>query len=194
MRFMSRQFTLAEKAFLLFLILLLLGLFYFKMVDEPVRTAITSYEADEQMTQTQIDIIQTKILQLKNIKNTMANLEQEDRLSFMASYNNSKSEIAFLNDVLQKAQEYTITFENISRYGNQIRRNFTLQYVTGDYASAETIVRQLSTGEFRCLVKDIRCSIAQNGQTTISQTATFYETMVGGTADAGLPANGTSMK
>ena len=194
MRIMSRSFTLAEKIFLLFLVVILLGLLYYKVVDEPVKASIDSYEADERMYQTQIDILQTKVMQLKNIQNTMDELEAEDRLSFMGSYNNSRDEVAFLNEVLQRASEYSISFENVSRQGNQIRRNFTLQYKTKDYDKAKKIMKKLCNGNLRCLIKDIRCSVAEDGETTIAQTATFYETMVGGTPDAGLPESGASVK
>jgi hypothetical protein len=36
-------------------------------------------------------------------------------------------------------------------------------------------------------MSDVNCNIGPDGTTTIGVTATFYETMVGGTIDAGLP-------
>jgi hypothetical protein len=44
------------------------------------------------------------------------------------------------------------------------------------------------------LISDLRCSAVSSGtmnddsQISVNATATFYETMVGGTPDAGLPA------
>ena len=54
------------------------------------------------------------------------------------------------------------------------------------------IFSDLTGGPFRCLIGDIACSVTnQNNEAglSVSATATFYETMVGGTPDAGLPAD-----
>ena len=53
--------------------------------------------------------------------------------------------------------------------------------------------QKLADSKWRCLVGDVQCSqiIGPNYETgyfTVSATATFFETMVGGTPDAGLPA------
>ena len=194
MRAMNREFTLAEKILLIILVVILLGLVYYYFVDMPVRETIASDEADLQMYQTQIDALQAKIMRLQRTKNNMDELEANDMLTYMGSYNNSKEEVAFLNEVLQKALEYSITFQDVTRNGDQIRRNFTLQYKTKTYDAARKIVKKLVNGENRCLVKDIRCSVAEDGVTTVNQSATFYETMVGGVADSGLPENGVAVK
>ena len=39
----------------------------------------------------------------------------------------------------------------------------------------------------RCLIGDMRCSTDEEGLVTVSETATFFETMVGGTPDSLLP-------
>jgi hypothetical protein len=107
----------------------------------------------------------------------------------MKSYNASKEEIAFLNDILSDTIQYSVNFGDVTRSGDQIRRNFTLQYQTKTYAAAEDIMRQLCDGPYRCLVGDVRCSIDDDGIVTVNEAATFYETMVGGVADSGLPAD-----
>ena len=38
------------------------------------------------------------------------------------------------------------------------------------------------------------CSINTDGSVNLTATATFYETMVGGTPDAGLPVDGAGTK
>lgn len=194
MRTLDREFTLAERILLVVLVVILLGLVYYYFVDVPVRDTIASNEADLQMYQTQIDALQVRVMQLQRIRNNMDELEAQDMLTYMGSYNNSKAEVAFLNEVLQKAMEYTITFQDVTRNGDQIRRNFTLQYKTKTYDEARKIIKKLINGENRCLVKDIRCSVAEDGVTTVNQSATFYETMVGGEIDSGLPGNGASVK
>lgn len=194
MNIMSRDFTTSEKVLLVILSVILLGLVYYQFVDVPVRDAIASYKADAEMAQTQIDILQARVLHLKGIQDNLNQLEESGNLSYMGSYNNSKEEVAFLNDILGNTMEYSVTFSSISRNGDQIRRNFTLQYKTRTYDEARKIMKKLVNGKYRCLVDDIRCNVDINGTTTVNQTATFYETMVGGTPDAALPESGASVK
>ena len=189
MKIMSRDFTLAEKALLLILALILLGLGYYYFVDIPVRDAIKSSEAEADMLQTELDSVQQRVMYLQGIQKNLDELEKVDNLAWMGSYNNSKAEVQFLNDVLADTMKYTINFAEVTRNGDQIRRNFTLQFQTRDYAAAQDIMTRLLQGENRCLVGDMKCTVDKDGVVVVNALATFYETMVGGVADAGLPAD-----
>ena len=116
-------------------------------------------------------------------------LADADNMTWMGSYNNSREEVAFLDAILSSTLNYTVSFANVTRNGDQIRRSFTLQYTTPDYESAADIIEKLCTGRNRCLVGDVKCAINKDGHVTVNQSATFYETMVGGTPDAALPAD-----
>jgi len=186
-KIMSRDFTRTEKLLIVLLALILVGLVYYQFVDKTVRQTIVNAESEAQMLQTELDAAQQRLAHLKSIQTSMEKLEAEGRLSWMGSYNNSKQEVAFLNDILADTLQYSITFAEVTRSGNQIRRSFTLEYKTTDYASAQDIVARLCEGKNRCLVGDISCTIDREGIVTVKQSATFYETMVGGTPDAGLP-------
>ena len=196
MKYMSRDFTLAEKILLVVLGLVLVGLVYYRFVDQPVREAIASSEADTEMYQMQIDALQGRLAKLSGIRDKLDELETNarGRLSYMASYNNSKQEIDFLNMILADTLQYSISFSDVTRRGDQIRRDFTLQYQIQGYDAAQDIMLKLCNGELRCMVGDIRCTIAQDGIVTINETATFYETMAGGVPDAGLPVDSASVK
>ena len=129
----------------------------------------------------------------------LTRMQQElDRMtdgeSYMASYNNSATELDLLNHVLSEAVQYSVSFSDVPRNSDQIRRNFTLQFTARNYDAVESILSQLVDSEYRCLVDDIRCALdtsnnSSRGIITVNATATFFETMVGGTADAGLPAD-----
>ena len=192
MKILSRDFTTAEKILLAVLALILLGLVYYYFVDQNVRSSITSSEAEYEQLRTELDALQVNVARLQGIQNQMDALEDEGNLSWMGSYNNSKEELRFLNDILANTLQYSVSFANVTRNGNQIRRSFTLQYTTNGYKAAQEIVSRLMNGRNRCLVSDLRCVINTNGTVTMSQSATFYETMVGGTPDAGLPESGAA--
>ena len=187
MKIMSRDFTTKEKILIAVLALILLGLVYYRFVDQNVRTSIANSESEAQMLQTQLDAAQQRVARLQSLQTKMDELEASGNLTYMGSYNNSNAEVDFLNGILAKTRQYSVDFANVTRSGDQIRRSFTLQYRTADYAAAQEIMKKLCAGDNRCLVGDVECKIADDGAVTMRQSATFYETMVGGAPDAGLP-------
>ena len=189
MKIMSRSFTNREKILIIALALVLVGLFYYQFVDRVVRETIDAADAEYNSLRSDLDVLQSRLQQLSSIQNSMDKLEDEGKLSWMGSYNNSKEEVAFLNDILADTVQYSISFSNVTRTGDQIRRSFSLQYKTRDYRAARDIMIRLLEGKNRCLVGDVRCSIGTDGSVVMNQSATFYETMVGGVADAGLPSS-----
>ena len=187
MKIMSRSFTLAERILIAVLVLILLGLVYYRFVDTVVRETIANNDAEVKMLQTQMDAVQARLATLTGIQNNLDKLEAEGTLSWMPSYNNSKEEVAFLNDILADTIRYSISFANVTRSGDQIRRSFTLQYSCPSYKAAQDILMKLCTGKNRCLIGDMQCRVDNTLAVTLSASATFYETMVGGAPDAGLP-------
>ena len=185
----SRDFTRTEKILILVLVVLLLGLMYYQFVDRAVRSSVDGAQHEKQALQTEIDTTQARLMYLQSLQNKMDAMEAEGKLTYMASYNNSKPEVAFLNDILADTLSYSIQFSRVTRSGNQIRRSFKLKYMTASFRVAREILDKLGDGEFRCLVGDVSCKISNDGVTVIEANAIFYETMVGGAADAGLPAD-----
>ena len=189
MKILSRDFTRAEKILIAVLVLILLGLAYYQFVDKPVRQSIANAQSEADMLQTELTAAQARLAAAQKVKNSLDELEASGQMSWMGSYNNSKAEVAFLNGILADTLQYSVSFANVTRAGNQIRRSFTLEYRTGSYASAHEIMARLCQSHDRCLVSDASCSMEDSGEVVVRQAATFYETMVGGTPDAGLPAD-----
>lgn len=107
--------------------------------------------------------------------------------------NEAKSQQDELNQLLQDANTYDISFSDVTRDGDLIRRSFSLTFSASDYDKAADLVNRLCTGEWRCIVSDLRYVAAgddlNTGSVNVGVTATFYETMQGGKADSGLPAD-----
>ena len=193
MKILSRDFTIKEKILLLILSLFLVGLAYFQFIDRPVRQDLAAAQAEKDALQMELDAVMIKATQLQIMEEELKNLSNKESISVMESYNNSKAEIKLLNDVLASTTQYSIAFSNVTRNGDQIRRDFTLQFVTADYKAACKVLEELGNSQYRCLIGNIACS-AESGDITsgpvaVNATATFYETMVGGVADAGLPVD-----
>lgn len=192
MKVLSRDFTTKEKLLLLLLSLILVGLAYYQFVDQPVRTALEAARTEADSLRVELRTVDAKLERMRRMRAELEDVTAGGTATEMGSYNNSKAEIASLNDILSEALQYSITFANVTRSGDQIRRNFTLQFTTDNYGVMEHMLSALSQNHHRCLIGDVRCTAARNesvleGNITVNATATFFETMVGGTPDAGLP-------
>ena len=197
MKVMSREFTLKERLLLLLLCMILVGLAYYQFVDRPVRAALTSAQEEAQALTTELTTVEAKLAQMRRMRDELEDVTSGGAASEMSSYNNSKAEIALLNDILSNTLQYAITFENVTRDGDQIRRNFSLQFTMDSYDGVESILSALNESHYRCLIGDVRCSAGREnnvmeGNVTVNAVATFFETMVGGTPDAGLPESSPS--
>ena len=203
MKILSRDFTRAEKIILVILALVLVGLAYYQFVYKMVAESIEKAHAEAEAIRVEMTGVNAKIQRMEEMQAELESIQSNPNASYMGSYNNSKEELAFLNDVLKSALQYTITFSNVTRDGDQIRRNFSLQFTTEDYASMERIISRLCDGKLRCLINDISYSVSRYNysaadrerygvdwyeRVNVNCTATFFETMVGGVEDAGLPA------
>lgn len=194
MKVFSRDFTRTEKILIAILALILLALMYYQFVDKTVRDTVTYANIEARSLETQIEAAQAKAVRLASLQRSMDELREKGELSWMPSYNASKPEVAFLNDVLKDTLSYSVEFASVTRSGDQIRRSFKLRYATGGYRAAREIIEALRSGENRCIVGDVKCSISTLGLTSVDASATFYETMVEGTPDAGLPADSAAAK
>ena len=207
MKILSRDFTRAEKIILVILALVLVGLAYYQFVYKMVAESIQKAHAEAEAIRVEMAGVNAKIQRMEEMQAELESIQSNPNASYMGSYNNSKEELAFLNDVLGGALQYNITFSNVTRDGDQIRRNFSLQFTTADYAAMERLINQLCNSKLRCLINDISYSVTRYNysaadrerygvdwyeRVNVNCTATFFETMVGGVEDAGLPAQNVS--
>ena len=205
MKRLSRDFTRGEKVLLLILALILVGLAYYLVVDRPVRAALESARAEKEAIRTELTTLQGRITRMEKMEQELNAIRANPGVSRMGSYNNSKAELDFLNELLAETEEYNVSFTGVTRDGDQVRRNFNLKFTVQDFATAERLLKKIYACDMRCLINDISYSKTRTyynsadrlhyardyyERVNVSATATFYETMVGGTADAGLPSSG----
>ncbi len=208
MKAMSRDFTLKEKIMLIILGLILIGLAYYRFVHIPCKNAVEEAHSQRDVYQAELQKALVKESQMRKMKEELDEIGELNEASRMESYSNSKAEIALLNRVLESATDYSISFSGVTKTDDQIRRNFSLTFTTRDFATAKKIITELAESEYRCLIGDIQYTrsltraatkdprtelpgqwiddVYYYEQVSVNATATFYETMYGGTPDAGL--------
>lgn len=190
MKFLSKDFTQREKILLTVLGILLVLVFYYYAVDMPLRNQEETLNARKSVLETDVQIAEAKVLEYEKMEETLKNLGSD--ATRMESYNNRTNEINFLNDLLANTTAYSIGFSPVTVEGNQVRRQFSLSYTCGSYSEAMNLLERLSKCKYRCMLTDVSCApvdtnTALNGAVNVSVNATFYETLVGKTTDAGLP-------
>ncbi|MBQ4381257.1 MAG: hypothetical protein II794_00800 [Oscillospiraceae bacterium] len=191
MKLLSRDFTKGELVLIIFLVVALLALAYYQFIDIPVRTAIQNAESEADALNVELTAVNAKVAELKRMSEDLEKFKGGST-GILASYNNQKAELDYLNAVLGSNPNYSLNLPTNATEGseNLVRRNFTLSYTTNSFEDLSNLIRAVSGCPYRCYIGDLSFSINNNtysGRTiTMDMTGTFYETMVGGTKDAGL--------
>ena len=142
MKILSRDFTTREKVLITILVAILIGLAYYWLVDTPVRSGIYDANSRKAALETELSAVTEKIEGLERMRAEMEALGPGGRAAYMASYNNAKEELAALNDILAGTEEYVISFAELTREGNLVRRAFTIQFTTNGYETAKQIIKE----------------------------------------------------
>ena len=193
MKVLSRDFTTKEKILLVILAVILVGLTYYQFFDKPVREATEKAVAEKANLEMELVELEARLANLKKMQAELDSMEGMENVRIMPSYNAIKQINSLLNDVLGKLG-YSITFNNATRSGDQVRQRISMSFRCPDLDTAVRVLTDLQNGEFRCLIEDLSVSMSTNTNTdsddrvSVSTTITFYETMVGGTLDPGIPA------
>ncbi len=190
MKSLSREFTLKEKILLLILVLLLLGYAYYRFVDVPVRDGIREAKNEQENLKIELAVVQGKVKALERMQSELDTIKKDGTVKYMPSYNNVRNVNRLLNDTLS-GLDYIVTYDQLTRDVDQIRRNVSIQFTSPDYATMERVVKTIADCEYRCLIDDLRGTVMHQRDRSyivVNLNATFFETMVGGTSDAGLPS------
>lgn len=196
MKNITRNFTGKEKAIIAVMLVILLFLAYNQFVDKPINKSIEDEKAEQESLRVQIEAVNKKILGLQQMKNELDELNSSGEKPIeMKPYNGSKEERYFLASVLKNTKGWDISIGDCTRSGDQIRRQFSVTFTTETYKKMEWFLTQLTKCPYRCIINSAKCSIQdtrnaegeEEPEVVVKLTATFFETMVGGTPDEALP-------
>lgn len=169
---------------------LCLGLLYYGLVDRRVRMGIRAAEEERASLENRLSVMQQQAANVEGVSDEMNALQASGQFSWMPSYNAEELEIDFLNRLLsQDTSTYNLSFSDVERSDNQIRRPFSLSFTANSYTTARTILYRLTHGDYRCLISSVSFSgyaSRDSGPAQVSLSGTFYETMAGGEPDMGL--------
>ncbi|ETP71955.1 hypothetical protein UYO_2095 [Lachnospiraceae bacterium JC7] len=192
---LSRPFTKIEKVFLLILVVVFLGLVYYRFIHLPVKERVT--EADTTLIEEQITIERSKAELIQSMKDEVTE-NQETMIGVVATYDNFKSEAALLNTIfVPLAETYNYGFETPVAEDSIVRRNINISFTASDYRICRNIIQKVHDSRYRCMIRSVNISAVSNRNTDeyvsvlnspvkCNMTVTFYETLIGAQTTAGL--------
>ena len=189
---LNKELTLTEKVLLVILGLVIIGAIYYLFVFTPIEDGIRSAISEQQALESELAVTKARLNKIEKITKELSS-DNRSAASYMPSYNAGKEEIDFLHNLLGGATDYSISFTDLTREGDLIRRDFLMSFTTNSFKKAESIITELENSEIRCLVGDVsvspvfRESNLQDGEVIVNLGGTFYETMHDGKADKELP-------
>ncbi len=185
----GRNSAKREMILIIVLAIILAGMVYYRFVQMTVSSGMEKAQEAIDTNQTEYDLSSAKLLQLKTMNNKLNDFE-ESGMGYLASYNNVKKEIQLLDRILKPTTDYSMSLSDAVQTGDLIRRDISIRFTTGSFAQTFAVLKEFEKSEYRNLVKDITYGTATTREgkivASVNMNDTFYETIVGGQADAGL--------
>ena len=191
---LKRPFSKFEKSFLLLVVILMLGLVYYRFVKVPVEDRIAA--ADTFEIEQQIETEYRKRQLIQSMKDEVST-NQDTITGVVATYDNFKSEAALLNSIfVPLAEKYNYSFQTPVATDDTVRRTINISFSTANYRVCRDILQKLHDSKYRCMISDITISATDKSSNTnktlltspinCNLSVTFYETLIGAVTTAGL--------
>ena len=191
---LKRPFSKFEKTFLLLLVILMLGLVYYRFVKIPVEDRIAA--ADTFEIEQQIETEYRKKQLIQSMKDEVST-NQDTITGVVATYDNFKSEAALLNSIfVPLAEKYNYSFQTPIATDDTVRRTINISFSTANYRVCRDILQRLHDSKYRCMISNITISATDKSSNTnktlltspinCNLSVTFYETLIGAVTTAGL--------
>lgn len=181
-----REFSTREKILLLVLAAVLLAVGYFRFFLAPIQSEIRAQQQRQEELANSVLLEQTRLLQLEKMQKKIDKIKANGTVpdAEVPKFDNIEKVMLQLNGILIQAQEYNLSFGEISEDDNGIvSRPVDLSFVAGSYTSAREIINQLYQCPYRCAVSDIseqaETDLASDITVHVDLTITFFEKRTG---------------
>ncbi len=180
---LNRKFTLQEHLLLGFFGALVLAGLYHHVVIGPLHLEIERNRQEEVAIEDQLEI-QRYMSEKKDDMLSQLESLPEGYNGELGIYSNLKNEIKELDQVLEGALSYHLSFSQAEISNNMVQRDVFISYETQTYGQACDILEAIEEGTYRCLVKNVSFS-RKNGKEQKTEgmetvygnlLITFYET------------------
>lgn len=169
------------------LVIILVGVLYYMLFYSPLQNELDQLALQSSELDTTIAVTAQKVGSMDAMQAELDEIfsRPASEITEIAPYDNAKTMMNFLNGILSRGNEYELSTPdpNITEDG-MVRRTVNLSFTCDDYATAKSMLKDLSSWNYRCLLKDVVISAKSeseegggiaNGVVTVTATMTFFE-------------------
>ena len=164
---------------LLLLAVLILGVVYYLAFLKPIRQEMAGIGDQIAQVENQLSGAASKAARMELMEAELEKILAEGEVSEIAPYDNKEVVLSQLNGILQSSLEYSLSFAEPSiQEDGTVRRNVTMSFRCGDFASAKAIVKNLTGSQWRCLVSNLAVTGSDDimeGEVQVHAAVTFFE-------------------
>ena len=174
--------TARERAMLGLLLILLLGMGYYLGFYLPLQQELTAICATTDELDSQIFTASAKVAEMDTMEAELDRIltQSGGDPAQIAPYDNKEAVLGLLHDILSRTQSYTLSFADpVIQPEGTVRRNISMVFHCGDYATARTVIQELTASPWRCLITNLSL-VSDNddlteGSVRVTATITFFE-------------------
>ena len=194
---MKKKLSSRELGLLIFLILLVLGLCYYKFLYQPITEKISSVEADTASEQVLVDQYTISSAKMDRMQATVDEVKGSGQGTPIPEYDNSTELMKELYAILGTTEQYTLTFGSVNfpEEGYIVDRPVQMTFQSRCYEDARAVLDSIEGSRFVNQISDLTilfptaydgndvlCSVMGYGRdswfgdnVTVNLSVTFYE-------------------
>ena len=177
------SFSDREKTLLVVLLCMLLGVFYYFVVQVPVSTRMEQAQAAQAAAEDSMVLETIKAEKMQRMQAAIDAADADTRKAEIPPYNNIQNVMVQLDAIIGSATtEYDISFLPIITEEGLVYRPISMTFTCADYAAAKAVLVDLNGCRYRCMIDSVSIepesaeseSIASS-RVDVSLTMTFIE-------------------
>lgn len=180
---LSRSFSQREKVLLAILVVVILFACYYFAVYEPASTKIAEAEHKVAQLRSDITIEEARASSIQKMKDALESIGYgETAISETPYYDNAQNVVKELNEILADSIDYNLSFKPILFQNELAIREIQMVFNCENYTIARGIIRDLSTGPYRCDIGTLKIDTASSdssditkGMVVVTLSITYYE-------------------
>lgn len=174
---MTKKLSKREKILLAVLIVIVAILLWYKFAYEPINKKIDQLNSQAMGEQAEIDSQFALVESMRRMQKTVEELKADETTKAIPIYDNSKQLMVSLNSVMESADAYALTFNDVSQDDYILSRTITMTFTTSTYEDARAIIDRLDEETFTNQISDVKVYLNTSGSSKVlvELTITYFE-------------------
>lgn len=179
---MNRSLSKRETVLLVIMILLIIGIGYYKFILEPINSSVDNYMMMTQDEQDQIMQNTALIQKKKAMEAELETLFAQGTPTPIPNFDNSGILMVELHSILDDSLDYTLSFGDTSslKCGYLLRRPIKMEFRAADYYDARRIINRIHGSDNISQISDLEIALLDRddngeGAVKVTMVVTYFE-------------------